>query len=69
MSAGLEVLEYHYADKVSYVQRVACGVDADISGGGAFEQFLLGAGHDVVDHSSPLEFFYKILHIVVCLKS
>ena len=65
--AVLEMLEYHYTDQVPDVQGVSCRVNPDVSGLRAFHEFLLGAGHDVLDHSPPFEFFNEILlHMLSC---
>ena len=62
VSAVLEVLEYHYADEMADVKGVSGRVYSHISSGRALHQFLLGSRHDVVYHSSPAQFFNKILH-------
>ena len=56
----LQVLEKHDADEVTYVERVGGGVDADVGGGDFFAELFLGAGHDVVNHAAPFEFFYEV---------
>ena len=65
VTAVLEMLEYHDADEVPDVQRVSCRVDAYIGACRAFHKFLFSSGHNVVDHSSPLKFLYKILHRMI----
>jgi hypothetical protein len=60
VSSDLEVFEEHDADKMANVERVGGGVDADIGGGDFFGKLFFGAGHDVVNHATPLEFLDKV---------
>ena len=62
VAALLEVLEDHYADKVTDVQGVGCRVDTDISRLRAFHEFFFSSRHDILYHASPFEFLYEILH-------
>jgi hypothetical protein len=61
------MLQDHDADHVADVEGVSCRVDADICGGRALHELLLCSWHDILDHASPSEFFYKILHILFSL--
>ena len=65
MAAILKMLQNHYAYKVSDMERISGRVYSDICSGRAFHQFFFSSGHNVVDHTSPLQFFYKILHRIV----
>ena len=69
VAAVLEMLEYHYADEMPDVQGVRRGVDPHVSGLRAFHQFFFRSGHDILDHASPFELFYKILHRIHTNKS
>ena len=60
VAGHLEVLEQHDGDEVADMEAVGGGVDADVGGGYFFVELLLGAGHDVVNHTAPFKFFYKI---------
>ncbi len=60
MACHLEVLEEHNADQVANVEGVGCWVDTDVCRGHLFIELFFCAGHDVVDHASPLEFLYKV---------
>ena len=60
--AFLEMLQYHYTDKMPDVKRVRSRVDSDICGRRAFHQFFFSSGHNVLNHAPPFEFLYKILH-------
>ncbi len=65
VACQLEVLEKHDGDEVTDVEGVGCGVDTDIGGGDLFIELFFGAGHDVVDHAAPFEFFNEIgVHII-----
>ena len=65
VAASLEVLQYHYAHEVSYVEGVPCRVDSDIGGHRPFSQLFFGPGGDIVYHPAPFQFFYKILHRMI----
>ena len=65
VAACLEVLEYHDAYQMSYMQGVSGRVNPDIGRCRAFHKFFLCAGHNVVYHTPPSELFDKILHIIV----
>ena len=60
VTATLEVLQDHNAHQVTDMQRVSRGVDTQICSGHLLGQLLLSSGHNVVDHTTPFEFFYKI---------
>ena len=60
VARGLEVLHYHDAYQVTYVQRVGRRVDADVCRCHLFGELLFGAGHHVVYHAAPTELFYEI---------
>ena len=62
MPAALEVLEYHYAYQMADMQRVSRRVDPNVGGSRAFHKFFFSPWHDVMDHASPFQFLYKILH-------
>ena len=63
MPALLEVLKYHHAYQVTYMQRVCRWVYSHISSLRSFHKFLFRPGHNILDHASPFEFFYKVLHL------
>ncbi len=54
----LEVLQEHDGDEVTDMQRVGRGVDTHVGRGDLFVKLFLGAGHHVVDHATPFQFFY-----------
>ncbi len=54
----LEVFEKHDGDKVADMQRVGGGVDTHVGRSHFFVELFFGAGHDVVNHAAPFEFFY-----------
>ena len=60
MSSALEVTEHHHADQVSDMQRIGCGINADVGRGHALLQTFFRSGHHVVDHAPPSQFFYKV---------
>ena len=60
VAATLKVLQDHNAHQVTDMQRVSRGVDTQVSSGHLLLQLLFGTGHNVVDHTTPFEFFYKI---------
>ena len=64
VAGALQVLEHHHAHEVAYVEAVGCGVDAQVGRGHAFLEFFVGAGHVLVNHAAPGEFFYEV-HIYV----
>ena len=73
MTAVLEMLQDHDADHMADVERICCRVDTDICRSRALHELLFSSRHDVLDHASPLEFLYKILHIsilfiIICLQ-
>ena len=65
VSALLEMLQDHDADKVADVQGISRRVDADVGGLRTFHKFFLSSRHDVLDHASPFEFLYEILHCML----
>ena len=65
VAATLKMFQDHNAHQVADMQRVSRGVDTQISGGHLLFELLLSSGHNVVDHTTPFEFFYKI-HSLVC---
>ena len=65
MTAVLEMLEYHNADHMADVERVCSRVDTHVCRSRAFHKLLLCTRHNILDHTSPSEFFYKILHICI----
>ena len=62
VAAALEMLEYHDAHQVADMKGIGRGVNAHIGRLGPFHQFFFRTGHDVLNHASPPEFFYKIFH-------
>ena len=64
MPGLLQVAEHHHATKVADVQRVSSGVDTHVGGDHALVKEFFGAGHHLVDHAAPFEFFYEIHAIV-----
>ncbi len=64
MAAMLEVQQGHDLHQVADSEGISRGVESDVSGCHALIQHGLGARHDVVQHTPPLEFFHKILHIL-----
>ena len=46
------------------MQTVRRRVDAHIGGRYFFIQLFFRAGHDILQHASPAQFFYKILHMM-----
>ena len=65
VAAALEMLEDHHADEMSDMEGVGRGVDAYVGSLRAFHEFLFRSRHDVLDHASPSEFFYKVLHLYI----
>ena len=63
VSALLKMLENHNADHMSDVEGVGSRVNPHIGSRRSFHKFLLCAGHNVLNHTPPFEFFYEILHI------
>ena len=60
MTAALEVLENHHTHEVADVERVGCGVNAEVGGGHLLGELFFGAWHDSVNHVAPFQFFNKI---------
>ena len=65
--ALLQVLQHHHAHEVTDMQRVGRRVDAHIRGSHLLVELFLRAGHHVVNHASPFQFFNEI-HKSVSLK-
>ena len=65
VAAPLEVFENHNTHQVSYMERIGRRVDTQIGSGHLFVQLLFGSGHHVVNHASPLKFFYKIHRLII----
>ena len=60
VACHLKVLEEHDTDQMAYVERIGSGVDTDVGRGDFFVELFFGPGHDVVYHTAPLEFLYKV---------
>ena len=60
VSGTLKVLQHHNAHQVSDMERIGSGVDAHVSRGHFFVELFFGAGHHVVNHPAPFQFFYEI---------
>ena len=63
VSATLEVTKHHHTHQVADVQRVGGGVNTKVSRGHLLLELLFSAGHHILDHAAPSEFFYKIFHL------
>ena len=61
-STSFQVTQHHDAAQVTYMQTVRRRVNAYVGDGHLFHQLLLRAGHNIMQHPAPTEFFYKILH-------
>ena len=62
MPAVLEMLEYHDAHQMPYMQGVSCRVNPDVCCRRPFHKFFFSSRHDVLDHAPPFEFLNEILH-------
>ena len=60
MSRTLEVFQDHHANEVADMQTVGCRVNTQIRRRHFFLQLFISAGHHLVDHAAPCQFFYKI---------
>ena len=60
VAGALQVFEHHHPHEVADMQRVSCGVDAEICGGHPLVELFVGAGHHLVDHAAPGKFFYEV---------
>ena len=62
MPTALQMAQHHDAAQVPDMEAVRRRVYAHIRGGYFFHQLFFRAGHDVLEHAAPTQFFYKILH-------
>jgi hypothetical protein len=62
MAATLEVTENHNGTKMPYVQRVGRRVETNIGCNRFTVKQVFCSGHYVVEHATPFQFFYKIVH-------
>ena len=60
VAGALKVAEHHDAAQVADVQRVGCGVNSHVGSSHALGEHFLCAGHHLVEHAAPPEFFYEI---------
>ncbi len=60
MAGALKMLEHHDSHEVSDMQTVGCRVDAEVGHGHLLLQLFFCAGHHLVDHATPFEFFYEV---------
>ena len=60
MARALEVLEHHHAYEVADMEGVGRRVDAEVGRGHFFFELFFCAGHHLVNHATPGEFFDKI---------
>ena len=66
VSATLEMTQHHHTHEVSDVQGICGGVNTKVSRGHLLLELFFSAGHHVLYHAAPSEFFYEILHRI-CL--
>ena len=66
MAATLEVAQHHHSAEVADMQAVCRRVNAYVCRGHFFGQLFFRAGHHLVNHASPFEFFYEI-HVMLFL--
>jgi hypothetical protein len=60
VAAALQVAEHHDATEVSDMQAVGSGVSSQVSRCHAFHQKFFRSWHDLCEHATPFQFFYKI---------
>ena len=68
MPAGLKMLKHHNTHQVTYMQRIRSRVNPHISRCALLHKLLLRPRHNSVDHTSPLKFLNKILHLYIINK-
>ncbi|OPZ41720.1 MAG: hypothetical protein BWY95_02543 [Bacteroidetes bacterium ADurb.BinA104] len=66
MSATLKMAQYHDAAQMSYMEGVGCGVKTYVGCYLFPVEELFGTGHNLMDHTSPCQFFYKVYHLNFC---
>ena len=60
MACTLQVLQHHDAHEVADMERVGSRVDTHVCRCHFFVELFFCAGHHIVDHPAPFEFFYEI---------
>ena len=60
VAALLQVLEHHHTHEVPDMEGVGGRVNADVGRSHFFLELFLSAGHHVVNHPAPFQFFSKI---------
>ena len=60
MAAALEMREHHDTHQVPNMERIGSRINAQIGTAHAFVQHFFCTRHDVMQHATPFEFFYKI---------
>ena len=60
VARALEVAEHHHGAEVSDMEGIGGGVDAHVSGNHLLAQQLFSAGHHLVEHTAPCQFFNKV---------
>ena len=64
MAAALEVAQHHNAAKVTDMQAIGSWVYAHVCCGYFLGKLFFSARHNLVEHTSPFKFFYKIHRII-----
>jgi hypothetical protein len=62
VAATLQVTEHHDATKMADVETVGCGVGAKICRHHSLVKKFLCSRHDLSEHATPFQFFYKIFY-------
>ena len=65
VATTLEMAQHHHAAKVTDVERIGCGVDAEVCCYLFFLEQFICTWHHLVNHASPSKFLYEIFHVVV----
>ena len=60
VAGALEVPEHHHGAEVSDMEGISCGVNAHVCGNHLLVQQFFCAGHHLVEHTAPFQFFNEI---------
>lgn len=60
MPCPLKMNECHYLHQVANMQRISGRIKTDVSGNHISKKLLFRSGHDILQHATPPQFFYKI---------
>ena len=69
VTTTLQMAEHHDAAEVTDVQGVCRGVGTQIGGDHLLLEQFLGTGHHLCQHTTPFEFFNKVLHTLLYISS